>query len=150
MNVRDGVQVSLEYTLTLGDGSVVESNVGDDPLTYVHGRGEIVPGLERGMTGMAVGDERDVAVAAEDGYGPVREEAVQEVPLDVIPDGARHAGAQLEGRTPDGDVFQARVAEIREDTAVVDFNHPLAGEALHFRVRVVAVDDAPDPDGEEE
>lgn len=144
MTIESGTRVSLEYTLKLEDGTVVESNVGGDRLSYVHGRGEIIPGLEKGIEGMTSGEEREVRVAAEDAYGPVHAEAIQEVPKDRVPDEACKAGAQLQGQTPDGEVFVGRVTDVKDDTVVVDFNHPLAGETLHFHVKVVGVESASD------
>jgi len=142
MTVAAGTSVSLEYTLKLDDESVVESNVGATPLTYTHGDGSIIPGLERQLEGLAAGDTKDVVIAPVEGYGPVHPEAVQEVPLEQIPENARHAGAQLQGQSPDGGVVRARVTEVTDATAVVDFNHPLAGQTLHFAVKVLDVQEA--------
>ena len=140
MTIRDGARVSLQYTLTLDDGTVVESNVDGEPLSYTHGEGQIVPGLEQGLEGLGQGAEKSVEVAPEDGYGPVHPEAVQEVPKARIPEGAHRVGAELQGQTDDGDVLQARVTEVKDDTIVVDFNHPLAGKTLHFRVKIVEIE----------
>ena len=139
MTIESGSQVSLEYTLKLDDGTVVDTNVGGDALVYVHGEGQIIPGLERELTGMEAGQETDVKVDPKDGYGDVNQEAIQEVPTEHIPEDARHVGAQLQGRTPEGGVVHARVAEVKDASCVVDFNHPLAGEELHFHVKVLDV-----------
>lgn len=143
MTISAGKEVSLEYTLTLDDETVVESNVGGQPLTYTHGEGAIIPGLESALEGLVVGDSKDIVVDAADGYGPVRPEAVQEVPIENIPEDARHAGALLQGQSPDGGVFRARVTEVKDATALVDFNHPLAGQTLHFAVKVLDIQKAP-------
>lgn len=140
MTISNGCRVSLEYTLTLDDGTIVDSNVDGEPLTYTHGEGQIIPGLERALDGLASGAEESVAVAAEDGYGPMQPEAIQEVPLDRIPEGARQVGAGLQGETAEGAVVQARVTEVKDETVVVDFNHPLAGKTLHFAVKVLGVE----------
>jgi FKBP-type peptidyl-prolyl cis-trans isomerase SlyD len=139
MTIAAGTSVSLEYTLKLDDETVVESNVGATPLTYTHGDGSIIPGLERELEGLVVGDVKDVVIAPADGYGPLHDEAVQEVPLEQIPENARHAGAVLQGQSPDGGVVRARVTEVKDATAVVDFNHPLAGQTLHFAVKVLDI-----------
>jgi FKBP-type peptidyl-prolyl cis-trans isomerase SlyD len=139
MTIRNGCRVSLEYTLTLDDGTVVDTNVDGEPLIYTHGEGQIIPGLERALEGLAIGARHAVEVGAEDGYGPTRLEAIQEVPLDRIPEGARKVGAGLQGQTDEGAVVQARVTEVKDETVVVDFNHPLAGETLHFQVKVLDV-----------
>ena len=140
MTISNGCLVSLEYTLTLDDGTIVDSNVDGEPLTYTHGEGQIIPGLERALDGLASGVEQTVEVAAEDGYGPTQPEAIQEVPLDRIPEGARQVGAGLQGETAEGAVVQARVTEVKDETVVVDFNHPLAGKTLHFQVKVLGVE----------
>ena len=139
MTISNGCRVSLEYTLTLEDGTIVDSNVDGEPLTYTHGEGQIIPGLERALDGLASGAEESVDVVAEDGYGPTQPEAIQEVPLDRIPEGARQVGAGLQGETAEGAVVQARVTEVKDDTVVVDFNHPLAGKTLHFSVEILEV-----------
>lgn len=142
MTIAAGNSVSLEYTLKLDDETVVESNVGATPLTYLHGDGSIIPGLERELEGLTVGATKDVVIAPADGYGPIHAEAVQEVPLEQIPENARHAGAVLQGQSPEGGVVRARVTEVKDATAVVDFNHPLAGQTLHFAVKVLDIQKA--------
>lgn len=141
MKIAGGKQVSLEYTLQIDDGTVVDSNVGGDPLTYLHGADEILPALERQLEGLEAGDSRKVTISPEDGYGPVHQEAIQEVATEQIPVAAREIGARLQASAPDGEELHARVTEIREDTIVIDFNHPLAGEQLHFEVKVLDVRD---------
>jgi FKBP-type peptidyl-prolyl cis-trans isomerase SlyD len=138
--VKDGSTVSIEYTLKLDDGSTADSNVGGEPLVYVQGQQQILPALEEKLLGMKADETREVTLSAEDGYGPVHEEGIQTVPLELIPAEARHAGARLVGQGPHGEPIHAQVREILEDTAVVDLNHPLAGESLHFEVKVVNID----------
>ena len=135
--IEDGSNVALEYTLSLADGSVVGSNVGQEPLTYTQGGKQILPALEEALTGMRAGDEKKVMLNADDAYGQVRDDAFREVPLEQIPEEARHVDALLSvpGRT--GSI---RVHEIREDMAVLDFNHPLAGQDLTFDIRIMSVE----------
>ena len=132
--------VSIEYTLKLDDGSVADSNVGGDPLVYTQGQSQILPALESALTGLKAEDSKMVTLSAEDGYGPVREEAFQEMPVDMLPESGRHVGAQLVGRGPSGEPVFARVVEINEGNAKVDLNHPLAGQQLHFDVKVISVE----------
>lgn len=140
--VAEGKLVSLEYTLTLDDQTVVDSNVGDKPLTYTHGSHQIVPGLEKALDGMAVGDTKQVTVAPADGYGETDPKALQEVQKQLIPPDALKVGTRLQGKTPSGQMVYPRVAEIKDDTVVLDFNHPLAGKTLHFDVKVLNVQQA--------
>ena len=137
--VSSGAEVSIEYTLKLDDKSVFDTNVGAEPLTFVQGSRQIVPGLEKALEGMKVGESKQVTVQPEEGYGPVQKEAVMEIGKDKIPGEAQQVGAQVQGRTGDGRVVRARVTEIKDSTVVLDFNHPLAGKRLHFDVKVLGI-----------
>ena len=137
--VSNGAEVSIEYTLKLDDKSVFDTNVGAEPLTYVQGSRQIVPGLEKALEGMKAGESKQVTVQPEEGYGPVQKEAVMEIGKDKIPGEAQQVGAQVQGQTGDGRVVRARVAEVKDSTVVLDFNHPLAGKTLHFDVKVVNI-----------
>jgi FKBP-type peptidyl-prolyl cis-trans isomerase SlyD len=137
--VTEGKNVSLEYTLTLDDKSLVESNVGKQPLIYTHGTRQIIPGLEKALEGLTVGDTKEVTVAPADGYGENDPKALQEVQKQLIPADALVVGARLQGKAPDGHMVYPRVAEIKDDTVVLDFNHPLAGKTLHFDVKVLDI-----------
>lgn len=139
--IEDGNQVSIEYTLTLADGTVVDTNVGQDALTYTQGKEEILPALEEALLGHAVGDAKQVSLTAEQGYGPSIPEAFQEVSLETLPEEARVAGAMLMAQMPDGQQRPLKVHEVKEASAVLDFNHPLAGQALNFDVKVLAIDE---------
>ncbi len=139
MTVSDGKQVSLEYTLKLDDKSVLESNVGKEPMTYTQGAHEIVPGLEKAMEGLAVGDHKHVEVKPADGYGAVDPKAFQEVKKTQIPETAWKVGTQLEAKGADGESMFPRVTEVKSDTVVLDFNHPLAGKTLFFDIKVLDI-----------
>lgn len=138
--IESGKTVAIEYTLTIGDGTVVDSNVGDDPLVYEAGSGQILPALDAALIGLDEGDTKSVDVAAGDGYGEVDEKLLFEVELDQLPEDARTIGTPLVARREDGQELRVRVHDVRDDTAVLDYNHPLAGEPLSFAVRVVSVD----------
>jgi FKBP-type peptidyl-prolyl cis-trans isomerase SlyD len=138
--IQDGDTVSIEYTLTLEDGSTADSNVGGEPLVYVQGEQQILPALEARLLGMKSDETRQITLSPEEGYGPVQAEGFQTVPLDIIPDDARHEGARLVGQGPHGEPIHAKVTEIKEDSAVVDLNHPLAGETLHFAIKVIHIE----------
>lgn len=140
MAVELGKRVSIEYTLRLDEGAVVDSNVGGEPLTYTHGRREIIPGLEDRLGGLNPGDTCQVSIPPDRAYGPVDPEAFHEVPRDQIPPEAHVAGALLMARGPEGDTREVRVHEVRPETVVVDLNHPLAGCTLHFDVKILAVE----------
>ncbi len=137
--VEDGTTVGIEYTLSLDDGSTADSNVGSEPLLYVQGQQQILPALEAQLAGMKVDESREITLSPEEGYGPVHPEGFQTVPLEIIPEDARHEGAQLVGQGPQGEPIHARVTEVNADSAVVDLNHPLAGQTLHFNIKVVSI-----------
>lgn len=145
MMVSKGTVVSVEYTLRLDNQEVFESNVGDTPLTYTHGQDEILSGLERGLEGMTVGENKTVIVMPSEGYGEVHQEGLFEVSRDRVPADALHIGTKLETQAPDGTPVFPYVAEIKADTVVLNLNHPLAGQKLHFEVRVLTIQDPTSP-----
>jgi FKBP-type peptidyl-prolyl cis-trans isomerase SlyD len=144
--VQEGSLVSIEYTLTDANGAVIESNAGKEPMTYVHGAGQIVPGLEKELTGMKVGAQKKIHVKPEEGYGPVNPQAFQEIPKEKLPPDAQKVGAILATKGPQGQTITMRVHEIKGNTVIVDFNHPLAGKTLNFDVKVVDIKSASLPD----
>lgn len=139
----NGKQVSLEYTLTLEDKSKVDSNVGKEPLVVVLGEHQIIPGLEKQLVGMKTGENKRIEVTPEEAYGPVDPQKRQEVDKTKIPEEARKIGAKLTGQTPDGKMVFAQVSEIKDNTIVLDLNHPLAGKKLFFDVKMLKVEEAP-------
>jgi len=141
MTIAKDKNVSIEYTLKLDDDSVVDTNVNADPLKFVQGAGEIIPGLEKELEGMKAGDTKKVVVSPEEGYGESNPKALVEVEKEKIPADALKEGAMLQGQSADGASVYARVAEIRESTVVLDHNHPLAGKTLHFDVKILEVID---------
>jgi len=141
--VSDGKQVSLEYTLTLEDKSKVDSNIGKDPLVYTQGAHEIIPGLEKQLTGLKVGDSKHIEIPPAEGYGEVDPARKQEIDKTRIPEDARKVGAKLTGQGPQGQPIFAQVTEVKDSTVVLDMNHPLAGKKLIFDVKVLKVEDAP-------
>lgn len=138
--VEHGVIVKLEYTLQIED-ELVESTEDDGPIEFLQGYGEIIPGLQRALYGMTIGDEKVITVEPEDGYGEYDAEAFEEVPLEIFPDDMDLSlGMPVELYDEDEDeTVEGFIAEIRTDTVVVDLNHPLAGETLNFQVKVVGL-----------
>jgi FKBP-type peptidyl-prolyl cis-trans isomerase SlyD len=138
--VADDMKVTLEYTLMLSDNQVVDSTAGQEPITYVHGQREIVPGLEKALTGMKPGETKHIAVPALEAYGPYDPKKRITVPKDKVPAGAK-AGTRL--RSKEGQ--EATVIEVKGDSVVVDTNHPLAGKNLVFDVKILKVESVPKP-----
>lgn len=141
LKIKDGVVVSLDYTLRLDDGEIIDSSEGNEPLEYLHGYGQIIPGLEKALTGLTVGESKKVVVPAAEAYGEVDMEAFEIVPRSMFPDDLElEEGLALSLRDAEtNQPFDASVAEVRENEVMLDFNHPLAGETLHFEVRIPAL-----------
>ncbi len=138
-SISDGKTISMEYTLTLEDKKVLDTNVGGQPLKFVQGSHQIIPGLETALDGMQIGESKQVTIEPEQGYGQVNPKAIQEVPIDKIPEEARKVGAQLRGEDAQGRMVQARVSEVKEQVVMLDYNHPLAGKKLFFDVKILDI-----------
>jgi FKBP-type peptidyl-prolyl cis-trans isomerase SlyD len=140
LKVADGLVVGLDYTLRLDDGEVIDSSTDGEPLEFLQGQRQIIPGLEQSLYGMMLGDEKDVEVAPADAYGESDPDAVELVDRDVFPpDLSLAPGMALRMRDSSGQALEAYVAEVRPDGVLLDFNHPLAGETLFFRVKIAAL-----------
>ena len=137
MKIAKDTVATLDYQLHLGDGKIVDGSTPDDPLVYLHGHEEIVPGLENALEGKVAGDKLQVVVTPEDGYGDYDPEGVEEVPRTDLPDDLPIAvGEIITGTDEEGDEVEFLIKEVKKDTVVVDFNHPMAGKTLHFDVTV--------------
>lgn len=139
--VDDGMVVRMDYTLCLEDGEEVDSSRSRGPLEFLHGVGQIIPGLEAALYGMRLGEEKQVTVEPIDGYGELNADEFQLVPRASFPDDMTLTrGMRLRMRDADsGEVFDVMVDEVREDGVMLDFNHPLAGETLIFDVKIVGL-----------
>lgn len=134
--VADDVIVSMDYTLTV-EGEILDSSEGTDPLEFLQGHQNIVPGLERELYGMKVGESKKVTVEPEDGYGPVDKDAFLEISRDEFPeDIPLEPGVELDLRDDDGEVMSATIASVEGDMVLLDLNHPLAGATLEFDVTI--------------
>lgn len=145
MTVSDGKTISMEYTLTLENKEVLDTNVGGEPLSFTQGSHEIIPGLESALQGMKAGESKQVTVEPEQAYGEVNPKAIQEVPIEQIPPDARKVGVQLQGKDGQGRMVTPKVTEVKEQVVVLDFNHPLAGKTLYFDVKILDVKTATTP-----
>ncbi len=141
MAIENNQVVSIEYEVRDGD-KVVDSNVGGQPLVFMFGKGQIIPGLEEGIKNMSAGEKGDVMVKAADAYGDYNPEATQEVPKEQFAGIDLEEGMTLYGQGEDGGTVQVVVKEIKDDAVVVDFNHPMAGKDLMFTVTINNVRDA--------
>lgn len=138
-SVKRDTTVFLEYTVRDEYGAVLDSNRGGPPLVYTHGWGELIPGVERAVEGMRPGQERQITVAPEDGYGSRDPGAELEIPMELVPPAGREVGAQLTARVRD-ESRKVRVKEVRQESVVLDLNHPMAGRTLQIDVRVLRIE----------
>lgn len=139
MKISKGKTVSIEYSLALDNGEPVDSNAGREPLTFIQGDGQIIAGLEQALEGMEAGENKTITVQPEDAYGPMKPDALIQIPKDHLPPEAWEVGAHLTAEGPQGQQIQGIVAKLEETAATVDFNHPLAGSVLHFDISVLTV-----------
>ncbi|MGY6553244.1 MAG: FKBP-type peptidyl-prolyl cis-trans isomerase [Wenzhouxiangella sp.] len=142
MQIKANTVVSIDYTLTGDNGEVIDTSQGREPLVYLHGHGHIIPGLERAIEGRTAGEELSVSVQPEDGYGPYRDELVQEVPRSAF-DGVEQVepGMSFRAESAAGPMT-VTVREVGDETVTVDANHSLAGQVLNFEVAIKSVREA--------
>jgi FKBP-type peptidyl-prolyl cis-trans isomerase SlyD len=139
MQVADNMAVSIHYTLTNDDGEVLDSSIGDEALVYLHGKGNIISGLEKALHGKVAGDKFNVRIAPEDAYGELMEEMIQVISRDMF-EGIDNieVGMQFHADVSSGSGV-VTVVNIEDDDITIDGNHPLAGHALTFDVEVIDV-----------
>lgn len=138
--IQHGKKVSLEYTVFLEDGTQIDTNIGEDPLVFVLGSHQVFPALENELMGLKVGDSKKISLKPEEAYGKIMPDAFRELELESIPQQFRFVGAVIGIQDPSGGVFPIRVHDIKEEKIILDFNHPLAGKALQFEVKVLGID----------
>jgi FKBP-type peptidyl-prolyl cis-trans isomerase 2 len=136
--IEDGKKIRIHYTLEV-DGEIVDSTDDREPFEFTQGKQQIIPGLEKQLEGLSVGDEREIIVGPDDAYGVEDPNAYIEVARTKMPDGELEVGMLVHATTPDGKQMVVRVAEIKEETIVLNFNHPLAGKELHFKIVIIEI-----------
>jgi FKBP-type peptidyl-prolyl cis-trans isomerase SlyD len=143
MTVKQHSVVSIHYHLTDESDQVLDSSQGQSPLTYLHGAGGIIPGLEKEITGKAVGDKFKVSVAPAEGYGELDQSLIQSIPIAAF-EGVDNVepGMQFQTQGQDGSARLLTVTAVEGDEVTVDLNHPLAGVTLLFDIEVMEIRDA--------
>ena len=138
--VKTGDTVRIHYTGTLADGTSFDSSQGRDPLEFTVGSGQIIPGLEKALPGMSVGEQKVVGVPAADAYGEHNAQGLQQVPREQVPEEIPlDPGTRLQVQTPDGRTLPVTVTDVTEEVVVLDANHPLAGKDLTFAIELVEI-----------
>ena len=135
-----GDTVKIHFTGKLQDETVVETSKDRDPLEFTIGDGNVIPGLEQGVIGMAAGDKKTIAISPEDAFGHPHEDLVVDMKKSEFPkDVELAAGVYLNIESSDGKEFKAKVVEIKEDTVILDANHPLAGVTINYDVELIEI-----------
>lgn len=138
MKIANDTVVSIGYTLKNDQGAVLDQS-GDNPIAYLHGHSNIVPGLEKVLTGLQAGDKTQASVSPEEGYGEIDPGLRFPIPRQNLGSEIPPIDTMVQLQAPDGDTMIARIAEIKDQEVILDANHPLAGQRLHFDVEVVSV-----------
>lgn len=141
MQISENTVVRIHYTLKNKSGDILDSSADQEPLAYLHGVGNIIPGLEAALTGHKAGDTIQTSIEPKDAYGERQEELVQAIPRGAFPVEDIEPGMRFSTGSAQGDQI-VTVVNVEEDTVTVDGNHPLAGETLYFDVEVVDLREA--------
>jgi peptidylprolyl isomerase len=137
---KSGDTVRIHYTGTLEDGTQFDSSDGRDPLEFALGGGQVIPGFDSAVDGMAVGENKSVTIQPDQAYGERHEQLIQQVPKSVLPEDMEPAvGMQLQSQSPDGQVMNLVITDVADETITVDANHPLAGQPLTFAIELVEI-----------
>lgn len=139
MAIESNQKVAMMYELKI-EGNVVDSNMEGEPLEFVFGTGQIIPGVESRIQEMNVGDSKDITVPSAEGYGEYNEEAKQTLPKEQFGDIDLQVGMPLQGQGENGQAVQVVVSDIMDDSVVIDLNHPLAGKDLDFSITIKSID----------
>lgn len=139
ITVAEGNSVKVNYTLKV-DGEVVDTSSANEPFEFKAGSHQLIPGFEKAVMGMKVGEKKSFSVNPEEGYGSVNPEALRDVPISQLPpDIVPAAGMILYAQGANGQRLAVKVVEVKKDVVVMDFNHPLAGKTLNFDVEVIEI-----------
>lgn len=140
MTVKANDKVKVHYKGTLNDGEIFDTSEGKEPLEFTLGAGQIIPGFENAVLGMAVEESKTINIPSAEAYGEPKDELIQEVPkAQLPPELTPEIGMQLMSQTPDGQQIPLVVKEVKDETFIVDANHPLAGKDLNFELKLVSI-----------
>ncbi|WPD23850.1 MAG: peptidylprolyl isomerase [Candidatus Electrothrix scaldis] len=139
MKITDGKTVIIDYTLSLKNGDIIETTRDDEPVTYVQGTGEVIEGLEQAVAGMKKGSKKDIVLPVDQAFGKHDPEALLEIPKNELPPESLVPETIIHADGPKGQTINGKVVEVKEETVIVDFNHPLAGQELYCAVHIIDV-----------
>jgi FKBP-type peptidyl-prolyl cis-trans isomerase 2 len=137
---KNGDTVQVNYTGKLTDGTMFDSSIGREPLEFTLGAGQVIPGFDKAVFGMKVGEKKTVTIPVDEAYGPVRDDLVVEVPREKLPsDLTPEVGQQLVSTQPDGRQVVVTITSVSDNTVIINANHPLAGKDLTFEIELVKI-----------
>jgi peptidylprolyl isomerase len=137
---KNGDTVQVNYTGKLADGTVFDSSIGREPLEFTLGEGQMIPGFEKAVLGMKVGEKKTVTIPVDEAYGPHRDDLIVEVPREKLPsDLTPEVGQQLVMTRPDGAKMIVTITSVSDNSVMIDANHPLAGKDLTFEIELVKI-----------
>ncbi|MCI5226224.1 MAG: peptidylprolyl isomerase [Candidatus Electrothrix sp. AX2] len=139
MKITDGKTVIIDYTLSLKNGDIIETTQDEEPLTYIQGTGEIIDGLEQAVAGFEKGTKKDIILPVARAFGEHRPDALLEIPKNELPPEALIPETTIHASGPKGQTIHGKVLEVKENTVLIDFNHPLAGQELYCTVHIIDV-----------
>jgi FKBP-type peptidyl-prolyl cis-trans isomerase 2 len=138
MPVKKGDKVKVEYVASLDDGTIFDSSEEHEPLEFEAGSGRVIKGLDQGVLGMEKGEEKEIKIEPKEAFGYRNPDWIKKIPKDKIPEGAEE-GMMLRFITPEGEKIPGQIIEIKDEEATIDFNHPLAGFALNFKIKIADI-----------
>ncbi len=137
---QNGDKVRVHYTGTLDSGEIFDSSYEREPLEFIIGEGKLIPGFEKAVEGMEVGEKKKIKIPYQEAYGEKRDELLLEVPKTDLPEGLDpQVGMQFQLNTPTGGTIIAELTEVKDDTVILDANHPLSGKDLNFEIELVEI-----------
>lgn len=140
--VKQNDKVKVHYTGKLNTGEIFDSSLEREPLEFQVGQGQIIPGFENGVLDMKVNEKKTLVIPSAEAYGEVRKDLVHEIPKEHLPQEVQpEVGMTLISQSPDGQEIPLIVKEVKEDSIIVDANHPLAGQELTFEIEIVGIND---------
>jgi FKBP-type peptidyl-prolyl cis-trans isomerase 2 len=138
--VKSGDTIQVEYTGTYDNGTIFDSSIGREPLEFIAGSGQMIPGFDRAVISMEIGEEKEIRIEAKDSYGEYNNELIQSVPKERLSLGTEpEEGMIISVLAPNGNPIPAIITEITEDSVTIDLNHPLAGKVLNFKIKVLGI-----------
>ncbi len=140
MAIKKGDEVEVEYTGSFDDGTVFDSSSGREPLKFSVGEGMVIPGFDKAVIGLKIGDEKEIKIESKDAYGERNDALTKKIPKESLPKGQTpEAGMTLILQAPNGQKIPAQISEVSDKDVTIDLNHPLAGKRLNFKIKILKV-----------